>query len=61
MIPWTETSDEVKQFCLDNPGLGCEIDYIESESKKRWTFKMPDKTKMVFEHFFDFGFFKNIS
>jgi hypothetical protein len=61
MTSWTEASDEVKQFCVDHPDLGCDIDYIEAENKKRWTFKMPDKTKIVFEQYFDFGFFKNIS
>jgi hypothetical protein len=61
MTQWTEASEEVKKFCKDNPDASCDIDYIEVEGKKRWTFKKSDKTKVVFEHFFDFGFFKNIS
>ncbi len=54
--PWTEASDEVKEFCKQHPDASCEIIY--TENLKRWTFTKSDKTKVIFEQFFDTNYFK---
>lgn len=56
--PWTEASDEVKKFCTEHPDASCEIIYT-NDNVKRWTFTKADKTKVVFEQFFDINFFKH--